>query len=207
MFAAGGVAIEGWAARFLGQRTRRILGFASFALLLIGGIVFLPISLPILPPAETGQFAQSVGLVQPMEKGKDPELPQYLADRIGWELLVLGVRDVVRALPAEQQAEATVLASNYGEASAINFLGRAYDLPPAVSGHNSYYLWGPGTGEGGVVIAIDFPLEELESAFEEVRPLATVRSRFSAEGNIALSLALRSTVPVAELWPQVKHYE
>ena len=39
--------------------------------------------------------------------------------------------------------------NNYGEAAAIDVFGRRLGLPPAISGHNNYYIWGPqGGGEG-----------------------------------------------------------
>jgi hypothetical protein len=39
-------------------------------------------------------------------------------------------------------ARAVILTSNHGEAGALTFFGRG-SLPLVVSGHNSYFLWGP----------------------------------------------------------------
>ena len=49
-----------------------------------------------------------------------------------------------RSLPPEDRSRACVFGRNYGEAGAIDFFGARDGLPRAVSGHNSYYLWGPG---------------------------------------------------------------
>ena len=38
-----------------------------------------------------------------------------------------------------------VLAPNYGDAGALDLLGRGRGLPRAISGHNNYWLWAPGS--------------------------------------------------------------
>ena len=52
------------------------------------------------------------------------------------------------ACRAEDRAKACVFGQNYGEAGAIEYFARDLDLPPAISGHNSYWLWGPGRLHG-----------------------------------------------------------
>jgi hypothetical protein len=59
----------------------------------------------------------------------------------------------VATLSPEERARGVIKTPNYGEASAINFFGR--DLPPAVSGHNQYFLWGPQGRDGDVVIDVN----------------------------------------------------
>lgn len=57
-------------------------------------------------------------------------------------------------LPPEEQSQACVLAGNYGEGGAIDFFGEKNGLLKAISGHNSYYLWGPRRCNGETVVAI-----------------------------------------------------
>jgi hypothetical protein len=45
---------------------------------------------------------------------------------------------------------------------------RELGLPPALSAHNSYFLWGPGDWDGEVLIVIDDDRETLLGLFEEV---------------------------------------
>src|SRR5262249_39567887 len=47
------------------------------------------------------------------------------------------------------------LTSNYGEAAAIDLFGPAEGLPPAISGHNQYGLWGPRGYDGSIVLRIN----------------------------------------------------
>ena len=51
------------------------------------------------------------------------------------------VARVYRSLPADERSQAVIAAQNYGEAAAIEFLGRSPSLP-VISGHNQYFLWG-----------------------------------------------------------------
>ncbi|HZA44281.1 MAG TPA: hypothetical protein VE568_03120, partial [Rubrobacter sp.] len=68
--------------------------------------------------------------------------------------MVHTVASVHDDLPAAKRSRACVFTSNYGEASALNFLGERYRPPPAVSGHNNYYLWGLGGCTGEVMITV-----------------------------------------------------
>ncbi len=118
-----------------------------FTYLAIGGCLVAPASLPILPLESLHDYAQTFGwLYQPVkdfnyEKG---ELPWEFSSRIGWEDMVKSVADVYNSLPAEERSQVGIYAEWFGPAGAIDYFGPAYGLPPAVSGHMNYYLWGPG---------------------------------------------------------------
>ncbi len=53
-------------------------------------------------------------------------------------------------LPATERSQACIFTSDYGQASAVNLLGKSRGLPEAISGHNSYYIWGPDSCTGKV---------------------------------------------------------
>jgi hypothetical protein len=52
-------------------------------------------------------------------------------------------------------------------------------LPPAISGHQSYFLWGPRGYTGESMIVMDDRQEALESLFSEVRKVARVDHPYS----------------------------
>jgi len=64
------------------------------------------------------------------------------------------VAAVYHALPPQDRARAVFYGENYGEAAAIDVFGRRLGLPPAISGHNQYFLWGPRGHDGSVMIII-----------------------------------------------------
>jgi hypothetical protein len=76
------------------------------------------------------------------------------AESIGSPQLVRTVDAAWTSLPPRQRASAVIFTSNYGEASAIHELGPGTGLPPAASGHDTYWLWGPGNPHAITVVAV-----------------------------------------------------
>jgi 4-amino-4-deoxy-L-arabinose transferase-like glycosyltransferase len=193
LFAAGAVVVERWT---LPPRLAWIRP-AYGALLALAGILLAPAILPILPPTAT---VQTYG---PLE--------QVLADRLGWDSLTQTVEQVYVALPPAQRAQACVLASNYGEASALTQLAAPGRLPPIISGHNNYYLWGPSTCSGQVFIGVGYAPADFKNTYHEVVLAATQRCPdcVAFEQAVPIVVASNPTSPInlAQLWPSVKHYD
>jgi hypothetical protein len=148
MFAAGAAAfsrLRNWIAALW-----MIAATANFALA-------APIVLPILsPPALARYFSRTHLKPRPDEAaGIGAPLTQVFSDEMGWRELEKQVASIYRSLPASEQKNAAILASNYGEAAAIDVYGKADGLPPAISGQNQYYLWGPRGHDGSVIIHIN----------------------------------------------------
>jgi hypothetical protein len=114
----------------------------------------------------------------------------------------------VRALPASDRAKACVFGQNYGEAGAIEYFGRELGLPPVLSGHNSYWLWGPGSCTGEVLVVVGDGREALESVFSEVTLAAVSRCRdcMPYENDLPVWVVRRPRLPLAEVWPRVKRF-
>ena len=150
LFAAGGLAWEGTAQRSR-ARVWRISALAT--VLLITAAVILPMASPVLAPAAWIRYTQALHLTsKSQEKYESGPLPQFYADRFGWQEMVDEVTRIYNSLSPEDKAKVGIYCSNYGEASAINFLGQG--LPFAVSGQNNYFLWGPHGYSGEVMIVI-----------------------------------------------------
>jgi len=152
LIAGGAVALEAW----LRPRGLRI---ALMATIVAIGLIGAPFALPILPIEQFAAYQRALGVVPhpEQEHGDIRLLSQYYADMFGWRELAAQVAEIYRALPADEQKEAVFLGNNYGEAAAIDVLG----LPPAVSRHNNYFLWGPQGHDGSVVIRLGGRLEDL----------------------------------------------
>jgi hypothetical protein len=144
LIAAGAVGIEEMTT---GRNWGKILKPALVTVMVAGGFLVAPSSLPILPveslPAYTDKFeflynSSKVFNMTPSD------YPIHLALRIGWEELVSKVAEVYNELPPEERPVAGIYTNWYAPASAIDYFGPRYGLPHAVSGHLTYYLWGPG---------------------------------------------------------------
>ncbi len=211
LMAAGGVAIEGWTARLY------LVRGAIAAAMIAAWLFFAPFSLPVLPEPAMVRYSAFVGRVlhisrsaMATEKMRTSLLPEDWADMHGWPELVAEVARIYYALPAEQRDQAAIVASNYGEAAAIDFFGPRYGLPPALSGHNNYWLWGTHGYSGNVVIDVngDCARHDDPSLFRSARLVTRFTAPWviSYERDIPISLCVGITKPLAEIWPKLRIY-
>ena len=169
------------------------------ALLALTGVLLAPDVMPILPPATV---VRVYGALDPA-----------LGDRFGWDSLTQTVEQVYAALPAAQQAHTCVVTSNYGEAGALEQLAPPGRLPPIISGHNNYYLWGPGGCTGQTLIGVGFALSDFQNSpahYAQVTLAATANCQYCLNYEQRLPIVVASSpasLDLARLWPSVKHYD
>lgn len=151
-FAAGAICWFG----FGRQRIwRNALTGAYAALLVFAFIRSVPFSIPVLSPPEFIRYERKIGFTpKDTENHAATALPQFYADRFGWREMVEKTAKIYDSLTPQERAVAGIYADNYGEASAINILGRKDGLPTAISTHQNYWIWGPGSYTGQVMIVI-----------------------------------------------------
>lgn len=135
-------------------------------------------------------------------------LPQYYADMFGWEGIVQLVKRAYDRLSPEERARCHVFGQNYGEAGAIDVLGRKLGLPHALSGHNSYWLWGPGTNDWDVLIIIGGDPDDNAVFFDDIEIVGQTQSDWSMpyERGINVSIARRPRISIERAWPGLKRY-
>jgi len=175
-------------------------------------VLLAPLAMPILPPAT---FVRAYGFLSGVGNGGAGQhtagaFPQYLGDRFGWDTLTQAVERVYAALPPDEHAQACVLTGNYGEASALSLLGGPGRLPPVISGHNNYYLWGPGPCTGHVLIVLGYAPRDLAPAYARVVLATTNICRYcmAEENNLPIYLCTQPRgVAFKDLWRRVKHFD
>ena len=203
-FAAGAVALEhGTTGR--ARALRSIL-----AVLVVGvGLAVSPLGRPVLPVETFVRYAAALGQKPGTEERQAlGRLPQFYADMQGWRAMAEAVAGVVHALPPEDRAKACVFGQNYGEAGAIEYFARELDLPPAISAHNSYWLWGPGACTGEVLVVIGDRRERLDERFADVRLGGVTRCAdcMPYEDGRSIWVARGLKPPIATLWPRLKGF-
>ncbi len=173
-------------------------------------LVFVPITVPVLPVQSFISYAKFLG-VSPSESASEKMasgvLPQYYADMFGWKEMAEKVAAVYNALPPEERAKAVFFGHNYGEAAAIDIYGRPLGLPPAVSGQNSYYLWGPMGNDGSVVIVLTNDLTELRKEYQSVSIEGSLDNPYAMPYETNISIVVASGLKVPFDWSRLKHYE
>jgi hypothetical protein len=205
LFAAGGLALDELA------RSRRWIRIAAPAWLAFFAVLLAPIGLPLLPPHVLGPYAQTLGLVPQLEQGagKRAELPQWFADRLGWELLIEDVATVRDALPPHDRSRIMYFAPSYGQAGALEWLGAFRTPEPVYSTHNNYFFWGPPPTEPDVAIVIGNNRERLIEIFEEVRLAKTHECGgcMPWRDEMPIWVVRHPKVRIAEQWPGWRHFE
>ncbi|HTA38334.1 MAG TPA: glycosyltransferase family 39 protein, partial [Candidatus Acidoferrales bacterium] len=208
LIAAGGVAVEQWI------RSAVVRGIVTAAIA-AAAISLVPFSLPVLGEEHMLSYEAQVNAVLHISRAalatehhKDARLPSDWADMHGWPELTEAVAAVYNALPADQRAQAVIAASNYGEAAAIDFFGKQYGLPPAISGHNNYWLWGTHGYSGNVLIDVNGDCGAKEHFFRNARLATTFSSTWgqSYEQDLPIMVCTGITKPLSEIWPSVKFY-
>ncbi len=176
--------------------------------LAVSGVLLAPIAMPILSPPT---FARAYGFLgsdagAEIALHQNAVLPQWLADRFGWESLTREVATVYRRLPVPERRDACIFTNDYGEAAAIDVLGPASGLPPAISGNNSFYFWGPGHCTAQLVITVGVPLREVSAAFRQVSVAGHSSCSYCMpqENGLPILVAGDPRQPIGRLWRSVE---
>ena len=206
LIAAGAVLVEEILA---GIRWGRGLKAMSTVYLLVTGIYILPMSLPLLPLDLFSVYGEAAKpLYQSLREfnGAPSYYPMLLTGRIGWDELVREVAGVYAGLPAQERAVAGIYADGYSSAGAIDLLGPQYGLPHAVSGHLTYYLWGPGYS-WEVMILVTSRTNPLAVFFDECESKTPVRQQDGTPlGGSYLFVCRKPKVSADKIWSSVKSY-
>ena len=208
LFAAGACGLEQLLERAPATRGRAWPRLAALGIVTIAGAVLAPLALPLLSPAGYVAYSHRLGLVPPRtEVGHRGPLPQLFGDQFGWPELATEVARIYHSLPPEERAVAAIFANNYGEAGAVNFFGPALGLPTAISGHQTYFFWGPRGNRGDVVIVLQDDREDLERLCASVEEAGRHDHPWGmAEENGPIFVCRGLRVPIDRLWPSLKKW-
>ena len=193
LLAAGSVAAEGWIAR---ARRPRLWTAAVVAAPLVGMLALMPLYLPIVPVTDVHSL---------------PSSAQHLSnvgDTIGWPQLVSAVAAQNAALTRAGEPPTSIFTGAYGEAGALDVLGSGYRLPPVLSGHNAYWMWGPGQASDRTVLVVD-ALGQLSPYFASCRVLTTFNPPYHVQNDwtdLQIGVCTGPSAGWPELWPHLKHY-
>jgi hypothetical protein len=205
LFAFGSVWVEG---KLSGKAARA----ASITLIVAGGLLTLPLALPVLPVETHIRYSAALGLKPNAggERHSVGRLSQYFASMFGWEKFVGEIARVYESLPPADRAKCIIFCMDYHQAGAVDFLGKRYGLPGAASGHNNYWLWGPrGAGEAAIIVSRG--IGDLPKAFEEVSLRGFIHDTTGyvqpSENDLSVFVARKPREPISVLWAQAKHYD
>ena len=181
---------------------------AYLALMVLLAALLAPTLLPLLPPETYIRYSEFTHLQQPrIENHRLGPLPQLFADQFGWEEMARIVARKFNTLPPEVRARTAIFGQNYGQAGAIDLFGPKYGLPPAISGHQNYFLWGPRGYTGESMIVMGDGRKRLEELFTTVEFVGRAEHPYAMPyEHIDIYYCTGMKMPLRELWPKVKNW-
>lgn len=205
LFAAGAVWFEQLIEKI---RRLRFVKYALPVLIFVPAIFIAPVVLPILPVETLLSYQKAIGFTPPKSEVEfDSPLQQIFSDQLGWQEMVAQVAEVYNSLPPEERAKAGIYTGNYGQAGAIDFFGAKYNLPKAISPHQSYFLWGPREYTGEILILLGASKEKAEKVCESVEEMNEVGNLYSQSYEKYKIIVCRQTKqPLPEIWQSLKYW-
>lgn len=206
LLAAGAVVIASALDRPIGAWLKP----AIVIILLAAGAYLAPITVPVFSPDHFLIYTKRLPFKLPVMEyqHRRAALPQWYADQFGWNEIVAETAQAWNQLTPEERPDCAIFAQNYGQAGAIDFLGRRYGLPSTLSGHQTYFLWGPRGYSGNCMIVLDDRPDRLSQFFEHVQYVGTSADNpYAMERRIDVFICRGSKFgTLAHVWPQLKRW-
>lgn len=125
----------------------KIVHYLVPALILFLTYRIFPVIMPYLSPSDLAVKYTKIPVAKTgalkWEDGKNHPLPQDFADMLGWEEMAQKTAKVYHHLPDSIQQKTMVYGDNYGEAGALAFYRKKYQLPEIYSDEASFAFWLP----------------------------------------------------------------
>lgn len=204
LIAAGAMTIER-------LRFRRTAIAATIVLALLTALA-APLAKPLLPLETYVAYAAALGEApSTSERHELGRLKQFYADMHGWRELAEAVGRVAATLSPAERDVACVFTGNYGEAGAIEYWADELELPPPISGHNNWHLWGTQGCSGEVLLVLGRSRERLDQLFEDVTlggvSDCTDCMPYEDELPIWIARRPREGISIDTLWPSLEHFD
>lgn len=167
LIAGGSVLLAGWLNNLRPLWSRMIYGL-QWTAILVGGLVFVLLVMPVAPIGSRVWQITS-------------KLHDQFREEIGWPDLARAVAGVYRSLPAPDQERTGILTGNYGEAGALNLYGPGLGLPHAMGLTNSFWYRGYDPREPEIVIVTGFDLDKAQKLFASCEVAAKNTNPFGVE--------------------------
>jgi hypothetical protein len=190
LLAVGAQGVTNWVHHRPATRAR-LVGLA-----VILSLVNIPLGLPVVP-------------VQDLYKTPIVAINSTMGDSVGWPAFVQEIATVYHRLPPSQQRHTIILASNYGEAGAVDRFGARYGLPAVYSGHMSYWYWGPPATTDTAAVAVGFSRVQLTWLCGHLQLAGHLNDRVhlhNAEQGAPVWVCSGLRVPWSKAWPLLRSF-
>lgn len=187
IFAIGCVPAAEW---MRGWRTRLVVACVA-----LNAAVSLLLGLPLVPVSSLGNT--------PI-----PGTNQAARDTVGWPTYVRQIANAYGALPASDRANAVVIASNYGEAGAVDRYGAALGLPAVFSGQNQLYQQATPPSSANVVVFVGGQLDRAQTLFDSCQTVGRLDNGVGVDNEEQGEPIAVCRSPIggwSAVWPKLAH--
>jgi hypothetical protein len=183
---------------------------AIVTILLATGAHLTPVVVPLLSPDGFITYMKYLPFKLPVMEHAHARatLPQWYSDQFGWQEIVAETAQAWNRIPTDERHDCGIFAQDYGQAGAIDFFGPRYGLPRALSGHQTYYLWGPRGYSGNCMIVLDDEKEVLEQLWQHVEYVGrSADNPYALEREISVFICKGAKFgSLTQFWPKVKKW-
>src|SRR4029077_1196539 len=192
-------------------RTRRQWLKAAIALILLANGAYLsPVVVPVLSPDHFLAYTKYLPFKLPVMEHSHARaaLPQWYSDQFGWKEIADEAAVAWNRIPPQERHDCGIFAQDYGQAGAIDLSGRRDALPPALSGHQTWFLWGPRGYSGNCMIVLDDRKDVLDRLWQHVEYVGTSADNpYALEKQVDVFLCKGAKFgTLAQLWPDLKRW-
>jgi hypothetical protein len=193
MFAFGGYCME----KYL-TGSRKWIKHTLIIFAIVSAVITLPFGLPVLPQKQMEKFCTFFSTYitsEPMrgEANIFYPLPQDYMDMTGWKETADLVFQAYNKLDDIQKKSCVIFANNYGQASAIEFYGEQYHLPPVVCLNDSYIFWAPDSLTASNTIVTDHQLGDIPVLFNNYTETGEINNAYFRENGLKVYLCKSPT--------------
>jgi hypothetical protein len=188
MFAFGGYYLE---KNFTGKLVWVAWGIVIYSL--ITALFALPMGLTVLSRQKMDEYCAFFSkhvTKAPMrnENNQYSPLPQDYMDMSGWKELAGLAAEAYNRLDSLQKKDCILFANNYGQAGALDFYGKKYHLPDAVSLNDSYIFWAPDSLVAHNFIVTDDDLGDIPRLFDQYTEIGAINDPYFRENGLKVWL-------------------
>lgn len=193
--AMGGYAIE--------KYYNKLLKPVVLILLILLALPVMPFSLPILNLQALEKYsAPFAEHTNRWEDGEIHPIPQDYSDMTGWKELSDIVIKTYVTLPPEEKKDCVIYAENYGQAGAIYFYGKSYNLPQPISFSDNYLLWAPDSIMARNMIYVNDEVGDIKFLFNNYEIKGVVNNPYFRENGVQVYYCSQPTDTLKSFYNQ-----
>jgi hypothetical protein len=173
-------------------------------------IPVIPIGIPVFGSEGLIRYFKAldekygIDLGRRFEDGSIHSLPQDYADMLGWEELT-SLADKAYRMAADRNA-CFIFGENYGQAGAITVIGKKYNLPEALSFHESFQYWIPERFDPDITSMVyinsDEPGEDLKKLFRKITVVGSISNPDAREFGTTVYLLGEPVISFNSVWSE-----